>query len=212
MFWLQTCHRHRHEPRCCHRGGWLGASHKWYCDLEPKQAADVVNLCLDDDKDYVKCIDRSQLRCSCESVNTVHILLVIVNANADQVRSILWLQIVVPYHALPASRYLLCREKPEQWLATSTPPSIAIEGGVDVASPVDRADQGKGLGGLLLQAAEERARKCVLGSNEPAKKCYARAGFNVCSSRRSQFPPCSCGAGPCGHKKMHWLEMQNCTK
>ena len=44
---------------------------------------------------------------------------------------------------------------------------------------VDRAHQGKGLGGLLLQAAEERARKLgssfrkvkltVLDSNEPAK-------------------------------------------
>ncbi|CAE7785434.1 Tanc1 [Symbiodinium sp. CCMP2456] len=85
----------------------------------------------------------------------------------------------------------------------------------------DRPHQGKGLGGLLLLAAEKRALKLasciakaklsVLDTNGPAKRCYAKAGFKVASSSRSTFPPCGCKNNPhCNHRKIKWLQMEKC--
>ncbi|CAE7325224.1 BXL6 [Symbiodinium sp. CCMP2456] len=61
---------------------------------------------------------------------------------------------------------------------------------------VDRGHQGKGLGGLLLGAAERRARGLgwpfakvnlsVLETNEKARRCYTKAGFKVSASAPSR--------------------------
>ncbi|CAE7873193.1 ANKRD65 [Symbiodinium microadriaticum] len=84
---------------------------------------------------------------------------------------------------------------------------------------VDRPHQGRGLGGLLLEAAEKRARNLgasisrvklsVLETNEPAQTCYAKAGFKVCAKSASTFPPCNCrNADVCQHYKIKWLRME----
>ena len=84
---------------------------------------------------------------------------------------------------------------------------------------VDRPHQGRGLGGLLLEAAEKRARNLgasisrvklsVLQTNEPAQTCYAKAGFKVCAKSASTFPPCNCrNADVCQHYKIKWLRME----
>ena len=63
---------------------------------------------------------------------------------------------------------------------------------------VDRPHQGRGLGGLLIEAAEKRAdnlggaiskvKLTVLETNEPAaRKCYAKSGFQVCGESPSIF-------------------------
>ena len=79
---------------------------------------------------------------------------------------------------------------------------------------VDRDHQGKGLGGLLLEAAEKSARglgcplstvnMSVLQTNQKAQRCYAKAGFKVYASGPSRFPPCSCRDGECQHAKINW--------
>lgn len=175
----------RMEREFCGDHAHLHDNQNWYKALEPKNAANLVNVCVDDDKKYVNGIERLA-SAACPSGFTLP-------AVSRETRT------VAGYvHATFDSEILKIRQ-----------------------CKVGRDHQGKGLGGLLLQAAEERARKLgssfrtvkltVLDSNEPAKKCYAKAGFNVCSSRRSQFPPCSCGAGPCGHNKINWLEMEKMT-
>ena len=85
----------------------------------------------------------------------------------------------------------------------------------------DRPHQGKGLGGLLTQAAEKRAHKLssgcskmtpsVLDSNEPAKRCYEKAGFKVAFSTPSKFPPCGCNDA-CSYHKIKWLRTQKFVK
>ena len=175
----------RMEREFCGDHAHLHEHQNWYKALEPTNAANLVNVCVDEDEKYVNCIE-SLASASCPSGFTLP-------AVSRETRT------VAGYvHATFDNEILKIKQ-----------------------CKVDRAHQGKGLGGLLLQAAEERARKLgssfrkvkltVLDSNEPAKKCYAKAGFNVCSSRRSQFPPCSCGAGPCGHNKINWLEMEKMT-
>ena len=86
---------------------------------------------------------------------------------------------------------------------------------------VDRGHQGKGLGGLLLQAAEKRARGLgfsfsetnlsVLETNEKARRCYTKGGFKASASAPSRFPPCSCHDVECQHAKIKWLSMQKST-
>ncbi|CAE7836624.1 unnamed protein product [Symbiodinium sp. CCMP2592] len=76
---------------------------------------------------------------------------------------------------------------------------------------VDRSHQGKGLGGLLLQAAETNARNkgsdhstvklSVLETNEAAIKCYCKAGFKTTETSPSSFPPTAC-------TKIQWLRME----
>lgn len=85
---------------------------------------------------------------------------------------------------------------------------------------VDRGHQERGLGGLLLKAAEKNARKLgapfskvtltVLETNEGAQRCYTKAGFKVCTAYESSFPPCACTATgiPCHHKRIRWLNME----
>ena len=84
---------------------------------------------------------------------------------------------------------------------------------------VDRPHQGRGLGGLLIEAAEKRAQKLgaaiskvkltVLETNEPARKCYAKSGFQVCGESPSIFPPCNCPEDSCRcDNKIKWLSME----
>ena len=85
---------------------------------------------------------------------------------------------------------------------------------------VERSHQGKGLGGLLLKAAEKKAcqlgasiatvKLSVLESNEGAQRCYAKSGFKMSSAYSSSFPPCACKAGGilCHHEKIRWLRME----
>ncbi|CAE7194153.1 GAUT3 [Symbiodinium sp. CCMP2592] len=84
---------------------------------------------------------------------------------------------------------------------------------------VDRPHQGRGLGGLLIQAAEKHAQKLgaaistvklsVLETNEPARKCYAKSGFQYCGESPSIFPPCNCPADSCHcANKIKWLSME----
>ena len=84
---------------------------------------------------------------------------------------------------------------------------------------VDRPHQGRGLGGLLIEAAEKRAEHLgaaiskvqltVLETNEPARKCYAKSGFQVCGESPSIFPPCNCPEDSCHcANKIKWLSME----
>ncbi|CAE7705208.1 ANKRD65 [Symbiodinium sp. CCMP2592] len=84
---------------------------------------------------------------------------------------------------------------------------------------VDRPHQGRGLGGLLIQAAEKHAQKLgagiatvklsVLETNEPARKCYAKSGFQCCGESPSIFPPCNCPEDSCHcANKIKWLSME----
>jgi len=85
---------------------------------------------------------------------------------------------------------------------------------------VDSSHQERGLGGLLLKAAEKNANKLgasisrvkltVLETNEGAKRCYAKSGFKVCTTYKSSFAPGACAATgiPCHHKKIRWLNME----
>ncbi|CAE7648321.1 unnamed protein product [Symbiodinium sp. CCMP2456] len=84
---------------------------------------------------------------------------------------------------------------------------------------VDRPHQRRGLGGLLLEAAEKRARNLgaciskvrlsVLETNEPARKCYAKSGFKVYAKSSSKFLPCNCSDGGCNcDNKISWLKME----
>ena len=85
----------------------------------------------------------------------------------------------------------------------------------------DRPHQGKGLGGLLIQAAEKRAHKLssgwskmtlgVLDNNEPSKRCYEKACFKAAFSTPSKFPPCGC-KNACSHHKIRWLLMEKSVK
>eukprot|EP00439_Symbiodinium_sp_Y106_P066228 s813_g10.t1 len=181
------CRRHsftRMEREFCGDHAHLHEHHQWYNGLEPQQAAGLVNVSFKDEKEYLLRIEELATA-SCAAGFTLPAVSRETRALAGYV------------HATFDSETLKIQQ-----------------------CKVDRPHQGKGLGGLLLQAAEERARNlgasfckvklCVLDSNEPAKKCYTKAGFKVCSSRPSKFPPCSCGDGPCGHQKMKWLDMQKC--
>ena len=88
---------------------------------------------------------------------------------------------------------------------------------------VDRAHQERGLGGLLLKAAEKRARNLgasiskvkltVLETNKGAQRCYAKSGFKVSSTYLSSFPPCGCKASGsiCHHEKIRWLNMEKAS-
>jgi len=175
----------RMEREFCGDHAHLHEHHQWYNGLEPQQAAGLVNVSFKDEKEYLLRIDELATA-SCAAGFTLPAVSRETRALAGYV------------HATFDSETLKIQQ-----------------------CKVDRPHQGKGLGGLLLQAAEERARNlgasfckvklCVLDSNEPAKKCYTKAGFKVCSSRPSKFPPCSCGDGPCGHQKIKWLDMQKCT-
>ncbi|CAE7318327.1 unnamed protein product, partial [Symbiodinium sp. KB8] len=144
----------RMEREFCADHAHLHDNQNWYKALEPKNAANLVNVCVDDDKKYVNGIERLA-SAACPSGFTLP-------AVSRETRT------VAGYvHATFDSEILKIRQ-----------------------CKVGRDHQGKGLGGLLLQAAEERARKLgssfrtvkltVLDSNEPAKKCYAKAGFNAC--------------------------------
>eukprot|EP00439_Symbiodinium_sp_Y106_P024370 s813_g2.t5 len=88
---------------------------------------------------------------------------------------------------------------------------------------VDRPHQGRGLGGLLIEAAEKRAehlgaavskvKLLVLETNEPARKCYAKSGFQVCGESPSIFPPCNCPEDSCHcANKIKWLSMEKCAQ
>ncbi|CAE7705313.1 Surf2 [Symbiodinium sp. CCMP2592] len=169
----------RMEREFCSDHAHLHEHHQWYNGLEPQQAAGLVNVSFKDEKSYLQRIDELATA-SCDTGFTLP-------AVSRETRT------VAGYvHATFDSETLKIKQ-----------------------CKVDRPHQGKGLGGLLLQAAEERARNLgasfckvkltVLDSNEPAKKCYAKAGFNVFSRRPSIFPPCSCPEGQCGHQKMQWL-------
>ena len=88
---------------------------------------------------------------------------------------------------------------------------------------VDRPHQEKGLGGLLLKAAEKRAQNLgasiskakltVLETNIGAQRCYAKSGFKVTTTYSSSFPPCACEAKriPCHHEKIRWLNMEKAS-
>ncbi|CAE7705328.1 unnamed protein product [Symbiodinium sp. CCMP2592] len=169
----------RMEREFCSDHAHLHEHHQWYNGLEPQQAAGLVNVSFKDEKSYLQRIDELATA-SCDAGFTLP-------AVSRETRT------VAGYvHATFDSETLKIKQ-----------------------CKVDRPHQGKGLGGLLLQAAEERARNLgasfckvkltVLDSNEPAKKCYAKAGFNVFTRRPSIFPPCSCPEGQCGHQKMQWL-------
>ena len=85
---------------------------------------------------------------------------------------------------------------------------------------VDRPHQERGLGGLLLKAAEKRAQNLgasiskakltVLETNIGAQRCYAKSGFKVTTTYSSSFPRCACEAKriPCHHEKIRWLNME----
>ncbi|CAE7633168.1 ANKRD65 [Symbiodinium sp. CCMP2592] len=85
---------------------------------------------------------------------------------------------------------------------------------------VDRPHQERGLGGLLLKAAEKRAQNLgasiskvklsVLETNKGAQRCYAKSGFKVTTTYSSSFPPCACEAKriPCHHEKIRWYNME----
>ena len=155
----------------------------WYPDLTTQQAAELVNVRTDDEKEHLKVIEQ------------------------------------LAGGSRPSAFTLPAVSTQTKTLAGYVHASFADKTLTITHCKVDRPHQGRGVGGLLLEAAEKRAQNLgaaiakvklsVLETNEPARKCYAKSGFKVCAESSSSFPPCSCRKNDvCRHDKLKWLMME----
>ena len=164
-------HAHLHQDRT------------WYPDLTTQQAAELVNVRMDDEKEHLKVIEQ------------------------------------LAGGSRPSAFTLPAVSTQTKTLAGYVHASFADKTLTITHCKVDRPHQGRGVGGLLLEAAEKRARHLgaaisrvklsVLETNEPARKCYAKSGFKVYAESSSSFPPCNCRTDDvCHHDKLRWLLME----
>ena len=155
----------------------------WYANLTTEQAATLVNIKTDDEEHRLKVIE------------------------------------ALASGGHPSSFTLPAVSKQTRNLAGYVHASVADNTLTIKHCKVDRPHQGRGLGGLLIEAAERRTEHLgaavskvqltVLETNEPARKCYAKSGFQVCGESPSIFPPCNCPEDSCHcANKIKWLSME----